>query len=74
MKEFQNVVQHYKKLGYLIAADDVYEEIVNNFQNNLHLFYVRNELASGFIISKNKHGKDEKYSLVESKYEKIVGG
>lgn len=58
----------------MIAADDVYEKIVNNFQDNLHLFYVRNELASGFIISKNKRGKEEKYSLVEPKYEKIVGG
>ncbi len=55
-----------------MRCDDVCEEIVNNFRNNLHLFYGRDELESGFIISKNRHGKEEKYSLVEPKYEIII--
>ncbi|MBQ8803702.1 MAG: hypothetical protein IJZ53_08725, partial [Tyzzerella sp.] len=55
-----------------VRCDDVCEEIVNNFRNNLRLFYGRDELESGFIISKNKHGKEEKYSLVEPKYEIVI--
>ena len=55
-----------------VRCDDVCEEIVNNFRNNLRLFYGKDELESGFIISKNKHGKDEKYSIVEPKYEIVI--
>lgn len=55
-----------------VRCDDVCEEIVDNFRNNLRLFYGKDELESGFIISKNKHGKEEKYSLVEPKYEIVI--
>ena len=55
-----------------MRCDDICGEIVDTFQKNLRLFYGEDEMESGYIISKNKHGETEKYPLVQAKYEVII--
>lgn len=53
-------------------CNEICERIQGVFEKNLKQFYSEEELEQGYIWSKNKHGEDKKYSLVEARYKLLV--
>jgi diguanylate cyclase (GGDEF) domain len=44
-------------------VDDICRSIIEAFDNGIRNFYADSDLESGFIISKNRRGEEEKYSM-----------